>query len=153
MRKARKLDVACPNPDCRCYNKIGLKNIIRKGKQRNGTIRYQCTDCKRTFARTINTPFFHKHLDKEEIIRICKLLSEKTGYRAIARATDHHLDTVRAIASAVAEHCKKFNEYFVKELRLTPIEVDEMWSFVKKKKKIASLRTAKRGKLAMHTPM
>ena len=35
------------------------------------------------------------------------------------------------------KHCKKFNDYFVNELKLTPIEVDEMWSFVKKKKKIA----------------
>lgn len=136
-RKARKLDVACPNKDCRAYNKVGLKNIIRFGKQSNGTQRYRCTECKRTFARTINTPFFHKHLKKKEIINICKMLSEKTSFRAIARITGHHLDTVRSIATAVAKHCKKFNEYFIKELKLTPIEVDEMWSFVKKKKKIA----------------
>ena len=136
MRKARKLDIQCPNKHCKTFNKIGLRNIIRKGQQRNGTQRYQCTDCKRTFARTINTPFFHKHLSKKEIIHICKLLAEKTSFRAIARITNHHLDTIRSIASAIAEHCKKFNEYFVTELNLTPIEVDEMWSFVKKKKKI-----------------
>ena len=136
-RKPRKLDVACPNSNCRCYNKIGLLNVIRKGKQPNGTIRYQCTNCKRTFARTLGTPFFRKHLRKKEVIQICKLLAEKTGFRAIARITGHHLDTVRAIADAVAKHCKKFNEYFIKELKLTPIEVDEMWSFVKKKKKTA----------------
>lgn len=137
MRKARKLDVACPNRECRTFNKIGLRNIIRKGKQRNGTIRYQCTNCKITFARTINTPFFRKHLKKKEIIRICKMLSERTSFRAIARITEHHLDTVRAVADVVAQHCKKFNDYFVTELKLTPVEVDEMWSFVKKKKKIA----------------
>ena len=136
-RNPRKLDVACPNEICRTFSKYGLLNIIRHGKQRNGTQRYQCTECKRTFARTINTPFFHKHLSKEEITRICKMLSEKTSFRAIARITDHHLDTIRAIADAIAKHCKKFNEYFVTELKLTPIEVDEMWSFVKKKKKIA----------------
>ena len=137
MRIARKLDIQCPNRKCKTFNKIGLRNIIRKGQQKNGTQRYQCTDCKRTFARTINTPFFHKHLSKKEIIHICKLLSEKTSFRAIARITNHHLDTIRSIASAIAEHCKKFNEYFITELNLTPIEVDEMWSFVKKKKKIA----------------
>ena len=136
MRKPRKLDVSCPNKECRTFNKIGLKNIVRNGFQPNGTQRYRCTDCKRTFARTINTPFFHKHLSKKEIIHICKLLSEKTSFRAIARITNHHLDTIRSIAYAIAEHCKKFNEYFVTELNLSPIEVDEMWSFVKKKKKI-----------------
>ena len=137
MRNARKLDIACPNKICRTFNKFGLRNIIRFGSQPNRTQRYMCTDCKRTFARTINTPFFHKHLKKEEIIRICKMLSEKTSFRAIARITNHHLDTIRAIATAIALHCKKFNEYFIKELKLSPIEVDEMWSFVKKKKKIA----------------
>lgn len=137
MRKARKLDVACSNKDCRAYNKVSLKNIIRKGKQPNGTQRYQCTDCKITFARTLNTPFFHKHLKKNEIIRICKLLAERISFRGIARATNHHLDTIRSIADVVAKHCKKFNEYFIKDLNLTPIEVDEMWSFVKKNKKNA----------------
>ena len=137
MRKARKLDVGCPNEQCRTFGKIGLRNIIRSGKQKNSTQRYQCTDCKRTFARTINTPFFHKHLKKSEIIAICKMLSEKTSFRAIARITGHHLDTVRGVADVVAKHCKNFNEYFIVELKLTPVEVDEMWSFIKKKKRIA----------------
>jgi len=136
-RKARKLDVACPNFDCRCYNQIGLRNIIRKGKQNNGVKRYQCTDCKRTFARTINTPFFHKHLKKKELIRVCKLLAEKMSFRGVARATDHHVDTICSIADTVAKHCKKYNNYFIKELKLSPIEVDEMWTFVKKKKRSA----------------
>ena len=136
-RKARKLDVACPNSVCSLHNKVGKLNIIRKGFQNNGTKRYQCTNCGRTFARTINTPFFHKHLKKKEIIRICKMLSETNSFRGIARQTDHHLDTIRAIADAIAKHCKKFNDYFIDELKLTPVEVDEMWSFVKKKKNIA----------------
>ena len=137
MRKARKLDVACPNKNCGAYNKVGLRNIVRNGYQPNGTQKYKCTECGRNLVRTINTPFFHKHLSKKEITRICKLLVEKTSFRAIARATNHHLDTIRAIASAIAEHCKKFNDYFIDELKLTPVEVYEMWSFVKKKKKIA----------------
>jgi len=136
MRKTRKLDVACPNHSCSMHQKIGRKNIIRFGQQPNGTQRYRCVDCGRTFARTINTPFFRKHLKKKEIIEICKLLAEKNGFRSIARVTEHHLDTVRAVAEVVAQHCKKFNNYFITELKLTPIEVDEMWSFVKKKKKI-----------------
>lgn len=136
-RKPRKLDVACPNKDCRVYNKIGLFNVVRNGKQSNGTQKYKCTDCGRNLVRTINTPFFHKHLSKKEITRICRMLSERTSFRAIARITEHHLDTIRGIADSVAQHSKKFNQYFVQELKLTPIEVDEMWSFVKKKKNIA----------------
>ena len=151
-RKPRKLDIACPNAECECYNKLNLFNVVKNGYQSNGTPKYKCTECNKTFVRTINTPFFHKHLKKKRIIEICKLLAEKNGYRSISRITGHHLDTVRSIASAIAEHCKKFNEYFITELKLTPIEVDEMWSFVKKKKKTALLRTAKEEKLGTPTP-
>lgn len=139
-RKARKLDVMCPNESCRDYKKKGIRNLIRFGKQANKTQRYRCTTCLRTFARTYGTPFFHKHLDKKEITRICKMFAEKTPYRGIARQTSHKLDTIRSIAQAVALYCKKFNDYFITELKLTPVEVDEMWSFVKKKKKIALRR-------------
>lgn len=136
-RKARKLDVICLNRGCSDYKKKGLRNIIRFGKQANGTQRYRCTTCRKTFPRTSGTPFFWKHLPKKEITNICKMFAEKTPFRGIARQTNHHLDTIRSIADAVAKYCKKFNEYFIVELKLTPIEVDEMWSFVKKKKRIA----------------
>ena len=136
-RKARKLDVICLNKSCSDYEKKGLRNIIRFGKQANGTQRYRCTTCWKTFPRTSGTPFFWKHLPKKEITNICKMLAEKIPFRGIARQTNHHLDTIRSIADAVAKYCKKFNEYFIVELKLTPIEVDEMWSFVKKKKRIA----------------
>lgn len=137
MRKARKLDVACPNASCRAHGRIGLKNIIRFGRQPNGTQRYRCTDCGRTFARTLGTPFFRKHLPKEELALICRMLAERNSFRGIARSTEHHLDTIRAVADVVAQHCKKFNNFFITELKLTPVEVDEMWSFVKKKKRSA----------------
>ena len=135
MRKARKLDVACPNRGCSAFNKIGLKNIIRKGQQRNGTQRYQCTDCKRTFARTINTPFFHKHLSKKEIINISKQFVEKSSFRGVARATEHHLDTIRSLASDVAQHCEAVTEFLLHDVKLGTHEIDEFWNFVKKNKK------------------
>ena len=151
MRKARKLDIACPNKECRAFNKIGLKNIIRKGKQRNGTQRYQCTDCKRTFARTINTPFFHKHLSKKEIINISKQFVEKTSFRGVARATGHHLDTIRRLASDVANHCEAVTEFLLHDVKLGTHEIDEFWSFVKKNKKMLPTNFSRTLSKAMRT--
>ncbi len=135
MRKARKLDVACPNKQCRAYSKIGLKNIIRFGSQTNGNPRYRCIDCKRTFARTINTPFFRKHLSKKEIIDISKQFVEKSSFRGVARATGHHLDTIRSLASDVAEHCEAVTEFLLHDVKLGTHEIGEFWNFVKKNKK------------------
>jgi len=136
MRKATRLDVVCPNRSCRCFNKLGLLNVIRKGKQKNGTIRYQCTDCKRTFARTINTLFFRKHLSKKEIIAISKQFVEKNSFRGVARSTGHHLDTVRKLATDVANHCEQINDFLLHDVKLGTHEIDEFWSFVKKNKKM-----------------
>jgi hypothetical protein len=38
----------------------------------------------------------------------------------------------------MAEHAAEMNEYLIKTLGLTPLECDELWSFVKKNKKILS---------------
>lgn len=135
MRKPRKLDVACPNKSCRTYNKVGLLNIVRNGKQSNGTQKYKCTDCGRNIVRTINTPFFHKHLSKKEIISISKQFVEKSSFRGVARATGHHLDTIRNLASDVAEHCEAVNGFLLQDVKLGTHEIDEFWSFVKKNKK------------------
>jgi transposase-like protein len=135
MRKARKLDVACPNKNCRAYNKINLLNIVRNGKQPNGTQKYKCTECGRNIVRTINTPFFHKHLSKKEIIAISKQFVEKSSFRGVARSTEHHLDTIRKLATDVANHCEKVNEFLLHDVKLGTHEIDEFWSFVKKNKK------------------
>ena len=118
MRKARKLDIACPNKNCRTYNKVGLFNIVRNGKQPNGTQKYKCTECGRNIVRTINTPFFHKHLSKKEIISISKQFVEKSSFRGVARATGHHLDTIRKLASDVAEHCEAATDFLLQDVKL-----------------------------------
>ena len=136
MRNARKLDVACPNKECGRYNKVGLLNIVRNGKQSNGTQKYKCTDCGKNLVRTINTLFFRKHLSKKEIITISKQFVEKSSFRGVARATGHHLDTIRSLASDVAAHCEAVTEFLLRDVQLGTHEVDEFWSFVKKNKKI-----------------
>lgn len=84
---------------------------------------------------TKGTPLYHKHLSEDEIIEICKLLVEKNGIRSIERITGHHRDTISRLIEDMAEHAEKMNEYLTEELSLTPIECDELWTFVKKKKR------------------
>jgi len=136
MRKPRKLDIACPNPRCRCFNKIGLLNIIRNGARPNGTQNYRCTECNRQFVRTINTPFYGKRLSKKELIKICKDFVECKSLRGIARSSEHHLDTIRKLAMDMANHCEKANDFLLHDVKLGINEIDEFWSFVKKNKKM-----------------
>jgi len=107
---------------------------LKRGKNHAGHQQYFCNRCSKWFVETANTPFYHKHLSKDEIINICKHLVEKNGIRSIERLTGHHRDTISRLLEDLAEHAAIVNEFLIQELELTPIECDELWSFVKKTK-------------------
>ena len=134
MRKAPKRNLACQNQKCKNYNKKNKGNIIKKGFR--GKVRnYKCTSCGRQFVETCGTLMYHKKMKKKEMIRVYELFAEKLSFRAVARATHHKLDTVRNLAEDMAQHARQTTEFFLHDLNLTPIEVDEIWTFVKKNKK------------------
>ena len=149
-RPRSKVNVVCQNHGCRFYLKEKGKDIIKSGKYRTGHQRYHCLHCGAYFMETKGTPLYRKHLPEEEIIRICKHLVEKNGIRSIERITGHHRDTIGRLLEDMAEHAEKTNEYLIKNLNLTALECDEMWSFVKKKRKRLSVMAQLGLKKATH---
>ena len=134
-RPRSKFDMTCQNPACRFYLKEKGKDILKRGKNHAGHQQYFCNHCSKWFVETANTPLYHKHLSKDQIINICKHLVEKNGIRSIERLTGHHRDTISRLLEDLAEHATLVNEFLIQELELTPIECDELWSFVKKNKR------------------
>ena len=150
-KKRRKLDVVCPNKQCKCYNKRGLKNVVRNGKKQNGTQNYLCRECGTQFVRTKGTIFYHKKLKKNDVINICRHLVETNSFRGVAREIKFNKNTVCAYVGLIAQHCEQVNSFLLKDVNLGVHEVDEMWNFVKKNKRKLSpviLRTLNR---VMHT--
>ena len=139
-KKRRKLDVVCSNPACHSFNKKGLKNIVRNGKKQNGTQNYKCMDCRQQFVRTKGTPLYYSKLPKKEVKNICNHFVEKNSFRGVARSTKHSLNAIYRVADKVGNHCKKLDEEFLVDLELGMVEADEIFSFIKKRKKIASAR-------------
>ncbi len=134
-RKRRKLDVFCQNPKCRCYNKKGLKNIVKNGKRENGIQYYRCTECGISFVRTKGTIFYHKRLKKKEVVEICRHLVETNSFRGVARETKHNKNTICSYVDLIAKHCEQANDILIEDVKLGTHEIDEFWSFVKKNKK------------------
>ena len=116
---------------------------MKRGKNRAGHQQYYCNHCHRWFVETSNTPLYRKQLSESEIISICKHLVEKNGIRSIERITGHHRDTIGRLLKGMAEHVEQMKEYPIEKLSFTPFECDEIWSVVKKQKKVAE--TAKLG--------
>ncbi len=152
-KKRRKLDVVCQNPKCECYNKKDLKNIVRNGKKKNGTQNYKCTTCEVSFVRTKGTPLYYSKLPKKEVENICNHFTEKNSFRGISRTTKHSLNAVYRVADKVGRHCEKIDEKYLVNLNLDIVEADEMFSFIKKKRKTAITTVSKTAKRArtIHT--
>jgi len=136
-KKRRKLDVFCQNPKCKDFNKKGLKNIVRNGKKKNGTQNYKCTTCDVSFVRTKGTPLYYSKLPKKEIKNICNHFVEKNSFRGVSRVTKHSLNAIYRVADKVGNHCEKVDEELLVDLDLDMVEADEIWSYIKKRKKTA----------------
>jgi hypothetical protein len=68
---------------------------------------------------------------------VLKALSEGIGIRAAARIFDLDKDTVVLILERAAEHCKRVSEQLIKNYPMDECQLDELGSFVKKRKHVS----------------
>lgn len=148
-RPRSSVDVVCQNDMCSYYRREKGKDIIRSGRYSTGHQRYYCYHCGTYFMETKGTPLYRKRLSEEEIITICKHLVEKNGIRSIERITGHHRDTIGCLLEDLGRHASAVNELLIRELRWGPMELDEMWTFLKKSKRRLSARARVAIQLAM----
>lgn len=127
----------CLNENCSDYRKVGNGNIRLKERYgKNETALLVCKTCKKCFSETRGTPFFRLHTPKEKVLQALAMLVEKGSIRGTARAMGIDKDTVCAWLKKAGEHCEEVTEYLFQDLKLTQVQIDELWTFVKKKTKI-----------------
>ncbi len=149
-RPRSEIIVVCQNDKCSHYLKEKGKDIIKRGKYPTGHQRYYCNHCSTFFMETKGTPLYRKRLSEAEIIGICKHLVEKNGIRSIERITGHHRDTIGKLLADIGEHARDLNKILIRNLKWGPTELDEMWTFLKKSKKILSPKAETEIRKAMH---
>lgn len=142
-------NVVCQNLKCAYYTREKGKDITKAGVLGTGHQRYLCHHCGKTFVETKGTLLYKKHLSENQIIEICKHLVEKNGIRSIERLTGHHRDTISHTLEQLGEQARKVNEILIKNLHWGPVELDEMWTFLKKRRKGWTSHAIKEMKLAM----
>src|SRR3990167_2032870 len=141
MKKRRKLDVPCPNEACSLFGRKGMLNIVKSGFKENGMRNYQCTLCGRQFVRTTGTIFYRSRIKRKEAKQIANLLVEKNGIRSVGRVIERNRNTILRFTDRLADKCKQVNEFLLKDVKLSPIEIDELWTFIKKNKKKLKKKT------------
>jgi hypothetical protein len=82
------------------------------------------------------------HLPPETIRQIIHHAAEGVGVRATARLLALDKDTVNRVILRAGEHCAHVLSGLLTSLDLTETQLDELWTFVKKRKVLAAPKTS-----------
>ena len=146
--KPKYLGIACPNPKCKQYGKKGLSNVVSNGTYRTrstGKARlFLCRTCGKAFSSRTGTAFFDLRSPRKKMLMGLRLLAEGLGLRGTSRVLEIKLDTIRRWLATAALHCEQVSDMLVRDLNLSQVQVDELWTFVKKNTKIALDRSSQK---------
>ncbi|MDR2461812.1 MAG: hypothetical protein LBD05_01245 [Mycoplasmataceae bacterium] len=135
--KSKFTDVSCPNKDCDYYGKINSENIVGNGTYttKNGKVhKFHCKACKKDFTSNTNTILHELKTDEKIVFLALKMILKGMTLRGTAEILEVKLDTVRRWLSIAADHSEMVNKLLMKELNVDKVELDELWTFVKKKR-------------------
>src|SRR6266511_890030 len=71
-------------------------------------------------------------LKTEKQVAVISALVEGNSIRSIERMTGIHRDTIMRLGVSVGEHCQEIMAEQMKNLRCPKIQVDEIWTYVRK---------------------
>jgi transposase-like protein len=134
--KLRFNEVTCPNPECPDYGITGRGNVIGNGtyKIKSGRVRkYICHTCNRVFCDRTNTAFYDLRTEEEKVMLALKMVLKGLSLRSISEILGIKADTVSKWLSKAAEHSEEVNKVLLSDLRISKVELDELWTFVNKK--------------------
>ena len=120
----------CDNVDCIEYGKVGQNNIRTHSRLQH---QVYCKACKQIWVITKDTFFYNLKSPVPLILEVLKLLSEGMGLRAVCRAKGVSHETVGTWVLKAANHVNEFTVYLETTMHLTQCQIDEFWSYIKKK--------------------
>jgi transposase-like protein len=146
--KPKYLNITCANPKCKQFGKKGFGNVISNGTYRTrstGKARlFLCRTCGKAFSSRSGTAFFDLRSPRKKVLMGLRLLAEGLGLRGTSRVLEIKLDTIRRWLATAALHCEQVSDMLVRDLNLSQVQVDELWTFVKKNTKITLDRSSEK---------
>src|SRR5438477_12760212 len=128
----------CDNTTCRDYGKVGAGNLKPFSHLER---RYRCSTCRRTSSVDKHTFFETIRSPRPTVLEALALLSERNSLRAVARLTHHSPNRVLHWLALAGQHGAAASAALVRDLPLTQVQIDELWTFAKKSKPIPAQRT------------
>jgi hypothetical protein len=121
----------CPQPRCAYYGWVGRGNIRANGYPNGGRWRQlQCLECKTYFLETQGTPLHGKRVPPELLGWAVGAVAEGLGIRAVARVFAVDPNTVLHWLTEVADQLQAFSQYFLHDLKVTQVQLDELFALL-----------------------
>jgi len=142
----------CPHGGCRYRGWLGRGNLRANGHPNGGPWRqFQCTACEGYFPEHHGTIFHGKQVVVERLVHVLACLAEGLGIRATARVFEVAPNTVLGWLVEAAEQLTAFSAYFLCELHVTQLQLDELYAVLSAVKE-GTLREAKAIKRLSRSP-
>src|SRR6266581_1864376 len=121
----------CPHANCDYRGWLGLGNITSNGHPSGGPWRQlHCTSCGGSFQETHGTPLHGTRVVPEKLVWAVGALAEGLGIHAVARVFEIDPNTVLAWLVEVADHAVAFSQYFLHDVRVTQVQLDELFALL-----------------------
>ena len=120
----------CLNEACEDYQKVHHGNMIKYGKTDKGVRRYFCKTCRKSFTETKGTMFYRCRHTEEEIVECMSMLGDRNSLAAIHRIKGIKEETVCQWLERASAHINQFEEYSVKNHKLSRVQLDALWTYV-----------------------
>jgi hypothetical protein len=103
--------------------------MTQSGKRRI----FRCSECERPFSETRDTVFFDLRTPEEKVIMALKMLLVKVALGDIGFVLGVTEETVLAWLRRAAQKAHEINTHLLRDLPVTQVQLDEMWSFIRRK--------------------
>ena len=132
----------CPNEKCKHYGLRNMDNLVKAGtytRKGSGETKQmlKCTVCGHRFSETHSTLFAGLHYSDQTINNIICCIAEGNGIRATSRILRLSKDRVNQIVLIAGIHAEMMLSNILRSLHLNECQLDELWSFVHKKKQLS----------------
>jgi transposase-like protein/IS1 family transposase len=107
----------------------------RFGKHRNGLRRFRCPVCKKTYTEAHRRTLDTMYIPQEKAVLALRLLLEGNSIRSTERITELDRNTIMTLLVKAGERCQSLMDSKLRNLRMEHIQVDEIWTFVQKKRR------------------
>lgn len=107
----------------------------RYGRTPNGSQRYRCASCARTFTDESTRAVDHRRVSAEKMDLAMRQLLEGCSIRSLERTLSINRNTIMGAMVEAGEKCSAFLESAVKGVQVDDVQIDEAWCFCKMKEK------------------